>query len=301
MQDLRDSVIAYSAVRADADGLARTPVPGLRMMCVAAPSGPMHSVYHPLVCLVLQGAKHMTVGQQVREVSAGDSVLVTADVPVTGRIVHATPTRPYVAVAIELDLAILREVAASFDPAVPSSPVAGRTLFVENSEAAVLDCAARLMRLLDRPEAISLLHPGIGRELHYWLLVGRHGAALRELALPSAYAARLGAAMRVLRERYNSPLSVQELAEMANMSVTAFHRHFKSMTSLTPVQFQKQLRLVEARRLMRQEGRAASQAAYEVGYASLSHFTHDFSRMFGAPPRRDAGRGTVAGSSPASA
>lgn len=290
MQALVDAVIAFAAAHADADGLARTPVPGLRMMRVPRPSGAMHSVYHPLVCLVLQGEKHMTVGAQARSVKAGDSVLVTADIPVTGRIVRASPAAPYVAVAVELDAALLREVVSGLDPEASASPVAGR-LFVENAQAAVLDCAARLVRLLDRPAAIPILHAGIARELHYWLLVGPHGPALRELAAPDACAARVGAAIRLLRERYREPMPVQALAEVAHMSVTAFHRHFKAMTSLTPIQFQKQLRLVEARRLMRQEGRPARHAAFDVGYASVPHFTRDFNRMFGAPPARDAAAG----------
>lgn len=287
MQALVDAVIAFAAAHADADGLARTPVPGLRMMSVPRPSGAMHSVYQPLVCLVLQGEKHMTVGTQARSVKAGDSVLVTAHIPVSGRIVCASPAAPYVAVAVELDAALLREVATGLDPDAFTTPVAG-SLFVENAQEAVLDCATRLVRLLDRPAAIPILHPGIARELHYWLMVGPHGPALRELAAPNACAARVGAAIRLLRERYRSSMPVESLAEEAHMSVSAFHRHFKAMTSLTPVQFQKQLRLVEARRLMRQEGRPARHAAFDVGYASVPHFTRDFNRMFGMPPARDA-------------
>ncbi|CAN7512242.1 AraC family transcriptional regulator N-terminal domain-containing protein [Rhizobacter sp. LjRoot28] len=287
MQALVDAVIAFAAAHADADGLVRTPVPGLRMMRAWRPSGAMHSVYQPLVCLVLQGEKHMTVGHQARTVQAGDSVLVTADIAVTGRIARASPAEPYVAVAIELDAGLLREVVTGLHPQTPASSVDGR-LFVEDAQAAVLDCVARLVRLLDRPEAIPLLHAGISRELHYWLMVGPHGPALRGLAAPDACAARVGAAIRLLRERYREPLPVQALAEAAHMSLTAFHRHFKAMTSLTPGQFQKQLRLVEARRLMRQEGRPARHAAFDVGYASVPHFTRDYHRMFGASPGRDA-------------
>lgn len=290
MPNLLNAAVAYAATHADADGLVRTPLPGLRMMCAFGPSGPMHSVYQPLVCLVLQGAKHMTVGQQVREVVAGESVLVTVDAPVTGRILRASLAAPYVAVAIDLDVGLLRELAAAFDAPAPASVHAGATLFVEEADAAVLDCTARLVHLLDRPAAIQALHAGILREWHYWLLAGRHGPALRALSVPGGYALRIGAAMRMLRERYMSRVGVQELADAAHMSITAFHRHFKSTTSLTPVQFQKRLRLLEARRLMRQQGVPANRAAREVGYASVSHFTHDFSRMFGEPPRRDVRR-----------
>ncbi|HVE54773.1 MAG TPA: AraC family transcriptional regulator [Ramlibacter sp.] len=285
MQALLQAALGYTAVHATSDGLATTPIPGLRMMCVHAPSGPMHSVYRPLVCLILQGAKQMTVAGEVREVQAGGSVVVTADVPVTGRIVRASAAEPYCAVAVEFDLGLLAQLCAE----VPAPPVErpGGHLFVREAEAAVLDCAARLVRLLDRPEAVHLLHPGITRELHYWLLCGAHGETLRGMAAPGGYASRIGEAMRVLRAGFRGQLTVEQLAAAARMGVTAFHRHFKATTSLTPLQFQKQLRLVEARRLMRDQGLAASSAAYDVGYQSVPQFTRDYARMFGAPPGRD--------------
>lgn len=286
MTALLQAVRRHAAAHASADGLALTCVPGLRMMCVHAPTGPMHSVYRPLVCLVLQGAKRMTVHGETREVHAGDSVLVTADVPVTGRIVQASPAAPYCAVAQELDLALLAQLFVEL-PQPPLAPDRKGVLSVEDSEAAVLDCVARLLRLIERPEAVPLLQPGIARELHYWLLAGRHGPALGRLAAPDGYASRLGEAMRILRSEYRTSIPVERLAAAARMSVSAFHRHFRALTSLAPLQFQKQLRLVEARRLMRDLGLPASAAAFEVGYQSVSQFTREYARMFGAPPMRD--------------
>lgn len=138
-----------------------------------------------------------------------------------------------------------------------------------------------------RPDAVPVLRAGIVRELHYWLLTGRHGAALRSLALPDSHAQRMVAAVQMLRDGFRHTLPVEQLAAAARMSTSSFHRCFKAMTSLTPVQFQKQLRLVEARSLMLSESRAASRAAYDVGYESVSQFTREYARMFGAPPRRD--------------
>lgn len=286
MTSLLQAVRRYAAAHATADGLATTCVPGLRMMCVPAPSGPMHSIYRPLVCLVLQGAKRMTVDGETREVHAGDSVLVSADVPVTGRIVQASPAAPYCAVAQELDLALLAQLCVEL-PLPPLEPGRTGALSVQDGEAAVLDCVSRLMGLLERPEAVPLLQPGIARELHYWLLAGSHGPALRRLAAPDGYASRLGEAMRILRTEYRTAISVERLAAAARMSVSAFHRHFRALTSLAPLQFQKQLRLVEARRLMRDLGLPASAAAFEVGYQSVPQFTREYARMFGAPPMRD--------------
>jgi AraC-like DNA-binding protein len=161
-------------------------------------------------------------------------------------------------------------------------------LLANDTEEAALDCAARLMRLLDRPEATPLLRPGILRELHYWLLSGSHGHDLRALADPSSHGSRLGATIAILRAEYRSRIPVERLAEVAAMSLTAFHKHFKHMTSLTPGQYQKRLRLIEARSLMLNEGFSATSAAFEVGYESISQFTREYRRMFQVPPKRDA-------------
>lgn len=288
METLKEAACAYAAGHANGDGLASTPVPGLRIMCVHEPRAPLHSIYRPLVCLVLQGAKLMTVGLEERLVSAGESVLVGADMPVVGRFTRATQDKPYVAVAVEIDIASLREMAATMGSVRPQRPAGMRTLFVENTEAAVLDCAMRLLRLVDTPDAIPLLHPGILREIHYWLLAGPHGDALRALVAPDSHASRLALAIDLLRRDYRSRIPVERLASAAGMSLTAFHKHFKYMTSLTPLQYQQRLRLVEARRLMRDEGLSASSAAFEVGYESVSQFTREYRRLFDTPPKRDA-------------
>ena len=216
----------------------------------------------------------------------------------TGRVVVASQTQPYIALAVELDFAVMRQLMAELP--VPSGRAAtaadaSASLWVGDSDAAALDCGLRLMRLLDRPDSIPALYAGILKELHYWLLCGRHGAVLRRLALPDSHAQRIAAAVQLLRQGFRQPLLVEHLAAAASMSASAFHRRFKAMTTLTPIQFQKQLRLVEARRLMLNEGRAASRAAGEVGYESVSQFTREYARMFGAPPRRDVrdGKGKI--------
>lgn len=288
MDSLKQAVRAYAASHANNDGLAITPVPGLRMMCVEAPRGDLHSIYRPLVCLVLQGAKWMTVGREERVFTAGQSVIVSADMPVVGRVVQASQAEPYLAVAVELEMAVLREVAAQLGSVRAPGPSATRTLFATATDSAALDCAARLMRLLDHPEATPILRAGISRELHYWLLAGEHGAELRALADPASHATRLGAAVAILRAEYRTRISVARLADAAAMSLTAFHKHFKHLTSLTPGQYQKRLRLIEARRLMLDEGFQASNAAFEVGYESVSQFTREYRRMFDVPPKRDA-------------
>jgi AraC-like DNA-binding protein len=229
----------------------------------------------------------MIIGRENRVFAGGESVIVSADMPVTGRIMQATATEPYLAVAVELEATILREVALQLGSIRASRPSAMQAVFANETETAVLDCVARLMRLIDRPEAIPLLRSGILRELHYWLLVGPHGLALRRLADPDSHSSRLAEAIALLRARYRTRIPVERLAAAAAMSLTAFHRHFKHMTSLTPVQYQKRLRLIEARRLMMEDAHSATSAAFEVGYESVSHFTRDYGRMFRIAPRRD--------------
>jgi AraC-like DNA-binding protein len=286
---LKEAVDRYAAPRCNADGLVATPVPGVGMLRLQAPSGTMRSVYKPMVCLILQGAKRMSVGEQGREqvFRAGESVIVSADVPVRGTVVQASARQPYLALAIDLNVGLMRELGAAMRGGAPAA-AQGAPLFVQDIDASVTDCGLRLVRLLDSPQAIGILQAGIVRELHYWLLNGRHGAVLSELALPDSNASRLAASVEILRCEFRSRIPVRRLAEAAAMSLTSFHVGFKQLTSLTPLQFQKQLRLIEGRRLMTQEGMSATQAAFEVGYESVSQFSREYARMFGAPPRRDA-------------
>jgi len=288
MKAVKQAIRTYAADHANRDGLVHTPIEGLRMMCVYSPRAVLHSIYRPLVCLVLQGAKHMTVGLETRTISAEQTVIVTADMPVIGRIIEASASAPYLAIAIELEKSILREMIGQLGETDAHDVSRTSSLLVESTDAKVLDCAARLVQLLERPAAIPVLRPVILRELHYWLLVGERGAILRSLVAPENHANRLAAAVAVLRREYRLRLPIDRLAAAASMSASAFHRHFKQLTSLTPGQYQKRLRLIEARRLMLDEGFSASRAAFEVGYESVSQFTREYRRMFKMPPKRDA-------------
>lgn len=286
-QRLIEAARQYAREHADADGLAATPVPGLRMMCVDSPRGKLHSAYRPLVCLILQGAKQLMVGRQEQLCAEGQSVIVAADMPVTGQVVQASAAKPYVALAVELDLALLRELADSVNGDATADVSRSQPLFLQETDEAILDCCIRLMRLIGRPDAIPVLHPGLNKELHFWLLTGPNGQQLKTMTATGSQTSRLGHAITLLRTGYRSRIPVEHLASAASMSLTAFHKHFKNLTSLTPGQYQKRLRLIEARRLMLYEGNNASTAAYEVGYESVSQFTRDYGRMFGASPSRD--------------
>ncbi|NZA27194.1 AraC family transcriptional regulator [Luteimonas sp. SJ-92] len=288
MEALKQAVFRHADAHADADGIVRTPVPGLRMMCARAPRGPMRSLYRPLVCLILQGAKQMTVGGERRLFRAGQTAIVGVDAPVIGYIVEARRDAPYLAVAIELDMAILHDLALRTAAGPPPGQAGIARVFADDLDDTMVSCASRLVRLLDHPAADSVVRPAILQELHYWLLASRHGPELRRLSLPGGGARRIATAIELIRQEFRQPLPVERLSDVANMSPSAFRRHFKATTSLSPLQFQKQLRLIEARRLMLAMGCTASRAAAEVGYASVPQFTREYGRMFGAPPRRDA-------------
>lgn len=284
MTALLNAVRRHAEIYADSAGIAQTPVPGLTTVRVTAPSGLAYAISRPLVCLVLQGSKHVTMGAHAFAFAAGDSLLITADVPTVSQITRASIAAPYVSVVLELDPAVIADLGVQMEAGATArhSPVR-----VEPTDDEVADAALRLMRLIDRPASMPVLHAQLVRELHYWLLAGRHGAAIRHLGRPNGHARRVARAVAVLRAEYPRRIRVERLAAVAGMSPSSFHRHFRAATSLSPLQFQKQLRLIEARRLMLSEGAVASSAAFAVGYESVSQFTREYGRMFGLPPVQD--------------
>jgi AraC-like DNA-binding protein len=282
---LLNAVRRYVEAYADPAGVAQTPVPGLTTIRSTAPSGLVHAISRPLVCLVLQGSKQVAMGSATFAFNAGDSLLITADVPTVSQITRASVAAPYLSLVLDLDPAVIAELSLQ----MKAAPVAdGAAVRSEPTDAEVADAALRLMRLLERPAAVPVLRAQLVRELHYWLLAGRHGPSIRRLGWPEGHTPRIVRAVAVLRAEFARPVTVDRLAAVAGMSPSSFHAHFRAVTSLSPLQFQKQLRLIEARRLMMSEGMSASSAAFAVGYESASQFTREYSRMFGLPPMKDA-------------
>ena len=284
---MNDRLLALAGRYADAhaeNGVAATPVAGLAILRETAPTPLQYAVPKPLVALVLQGGKRVTMGSRSFDFGAGDSLLVTTDVPTVSQITAASRVLPYYSLVLELDPAVLAELVGQVGPAPFETD---RPVRVDPVEAEVADAALRLLRLLDRPDTLAVLGPQLSRELHYWLLSGRHGGAIRALGITDSHAHRIARAVAVLRRDYARPIKVEALAEAAGMSLSAFHVHFRGITSLSPLQFQKQLRLIEARRRMLAEGEAVSDAAYGVGYESVPQFTREYGRLFGQPPARD--------------
>lgn len=285
MTSLLETVRRHADALADAQGLAVTPIPGLILIRATRPSSLEHAISRPLACLVVQGAKQVTMGVESFAFSAGDSLLITADVPTVSQITRASAAAPYYSLVLMLDPALIVELAAEMKvgPVADAAP-----LRVEPTDGEVAEAAHRLLKLLDRPAALPLLQASLLREMHYWLLAGRHGSAIRRLGWSDGHLQRIARAVEILRRDFARRLPVEDLAAAAGMSPSSFHRHFKAVTTLSPLQFQKQLRLIEARRLMQAEARSASSAAFAVGYESVPQFTRDYGRMFGLPPVRDA-------------
>lgn len=284
MTTLLDIMDRHGRLHADANGIVTTPIPGVMFFRVTAPTGGTHAIARPLVCLVVQGGKQVTMGTQEFSFGAGDSLLITADVPIVSQITKASHASPYVSLVLELDVAMIAELVREMGPAPAGEAEPVR---VDPTDAEVAAAALRLLQLLDRPAALPVLKEQLVREIHYWLLAGRHGPAIRRLGWPDGHARRVARAITLLRADFARPLPVERLAAEAGMSVSAFHQHFRTVTSLSPLQFQKQLRLIEARRLMAGEGVSASSAAFAVGYESVPQFTREYGRLFGQPPVRD--------------
>ena len=218
---------------------------------------------------------------------AGEAMVVNVELPAFSTIIEASTSEPYLGIIIEFDLALMREILDSLDALPKMAGEVGRSVFVTNFDGPLADCALRLVRLLETPRAIPLLYPAIMREICYWLLTGPHGAEIVSMTVGKLHPKNVLSAVHYLRDRFAEPISIKELASIAQMSPSAFQRQFKAIVSMTPLQYQKQLRLLEARRVMfADESDVATTAAW-VGYESQTLFSREYARMFGMPPRRD--------------
>ena len=272
----------------EAYGPTLTDVPGMVLLRSDHERPPAHLIFKPALCIVVQGAKWAVFGDRHMDYRAGQALIVSVETPALGRVAEASPTEPFLGIIIEFDLAIMREVADALDTPAPGGERGGAGIFVTDFDGPLADCTLRLVRLMDTPQAIPLLYPAIMREMAYWLLSGPHRAEVARMVLANTHAQRVIAAIHRLRDRFAEPMRIDDLAAGAKMSASAFHRQFRRLTSMTPLQYQKQMRLLEARRLMVGEAASAEAAAFAVGYESASQFSREYSRMFGLPPRRDA-------------
>ncbi|OBV41526.1 AraC family transcriptional regulator [Janthinobacterium psychrotolerans] len=286
---LATAIDAYTRGRHSADGFYATELAPLRLMRVAGQTLPQYALYTPTLCLTVQGAKQAMLGDALFNYGAMEFLIVSVDLPILGRITQASGEVPFLALILSLDIKLLQEVVAQLDADTSASAAghASHGVFVGQLEAPAADCLLRLMQLLDDPRGLAMLAPSIVRELYYWLLSSKQGDALRQLAAPDSHTLRIAEAINLMQAEFAAPIGIERLASRAGMSASSFHAHFKSITSVTPLQYQKQLRLLQARRLLVTRAANVSQAAYQVGYESASQFSREYARMFGTPPSRE--------------
>jgi AraC-like DNA-binding protein len=287
LDDLAQAVRRYTDNQTGESPFA-TAIEGLTILRSDHEKPHAHIIYKPALCIVVQGAKWAMFGSTQLEYRAGQALVVSVEMPGLGRVVEASPSEPYLGLIVEFDPAMMREMAGQGNaPLKSQGEAAGSGIFVLDLDSPLADCILRLVRLLDMPGAIPTLSPLIMREICYWLLTSPYGGEIARIGLANGHAHRIIQAIHALRDRFAEPVRIEELAVMAHMSPSAFHRQFKALTLMTPLQYQKHLRLLEARRLMVTDAANVETAAFQVGYESPSQFSREYARMFGAPPRRD--------------
>lgn len=277
------------------DGAHETAVEGLRLIRASQPSEPVPVVHEPSLCLIAQGSKRMVLGDAVYRYDAAHCLLIAIDLPVVAQVVEASPHTPYLSLRLGIDPSQIGDLMMEGGEGGKNSQKeqgrdSVRGLSVGCVDAALSDAAVRLVRLLDTPERIPVLAPLIRREISYLLLIGEQGAALRRIARANPETQAVIQSLVRLRHDFAAPLRMDALAREAGMSRSRFHQHFKAVTTLSPLQYQKRLRLHEARRLMLGEAADAATACYQVGYESPSQFSREYRRLFGESPHRDMAR-----------
>jgi len=266
------------------------PSDGLRLFRASSPTDLNHTVLAPSFCLIAQGSKQILAGDRSYRYDPYHYLLGTVELPIITRVVEATPDRPYLSVRLILDPALVSSVMVEAGYSSPKGAGNVSAFDVSPLGPELLDAVLRLVRLLDEPGGEPVLSPLIRREIVYRLLTGAQGARLAHVAVLGGHGHRIARAVKMIRERFNQAIPVRMLAEELGMSVSSFHNHFKSVTGMTPLRFQKQLQLQEARRLMLSENVDAATAGYRVGYNDPSHFSREYKRHFGESPIRDAER-----------
>ena len=288
---LKRDMLAYADAMGFDDQPSETSVPGLALVRSRAPTEIAAVDYRPIFCLVLQGAKQAFLGERILTFAERQCLIVSLDLPTVSRVVTASPQKPYLALALTLDTGLVRELAATLDTetgtARPDPDYRCSALSVSRADDALTDAMARLFALRGASEDIGVLAPLLVREIHYRLLRSNEGALLRSLARPDSHAGRIARAIARIWRDYADALPVADLARQAGMSASAFHEHFRTLTGTSPLQYQKALRLMEARRRLQEGHDSVAGIAFAVGYESPTQFSREYARKFGNPPRAD--------------
>ena len=290
MAAMNNQLIELRALASRAENRrTETGIPRVAMVQGKIPEHMLAAVYDPMINLILQGSKAMTVGDRTLRYDPATYFVMSIELPAVGSVHPAVSGEPYLAVSLTLDPTVLATLLADLPkPVGRYENEAGFSVAAVTPE--LMDAWLRMLRLMDRPEDVAALAPVYEREILYRVLQGPHGWMLREIAAPDTAMARVSLAIQWIRRNFAETIRVEALAQRAAMSVSAFHRHFKAVTTLSPLQYQKRVRLLQARMLMVASARSVTNAAFEVGYESATQFGRDYARIFGLPPARDAAR-----------
>jgi len=286
MQCNSEELIERIAVALPTDGTIES-FPGFRLSRSSSPTEPLQAVYEPSFCFVAQGSKQALLGGEMFRYNPRHYLIFTVDLPVTFQVEEASEEKPYFGFRLRLDPALVASVVMESDIQIKKGDASTKAMNVSSVDADLLDAVVRLVRLVETPAQRKVLAPLIIREIIYRLLIGGQGARLSHILAAGGDTHRISKAIGHLRKHFDEQLKMEEIARELGMSVSGFHHHFKSVTSMSPLQFQKHLRLQEARRLMLGEDMDAASAGFRVGYDDPSHFSREYKRHFGAPPHGD--------------
>jgi AraC-like DNA-binding protein len=286
-QHLHRQLAALVGRFASSDGGHQTSIPALTLFRRSHPGPQFHGVYEPALSVIAQGAKRVMVGDDRYDYDHAHCLVTSVDLPVISQVMRASPDEPYLGVVLAISARSIRDLMAEPGLPVPRPAPLARGMVVGPFSVPLLEAVLRLVRLLDTPGDIPVLAPLIEREILYRLLTGKQGARLRHIAVADSQMHQVSKAIDWIRENFAQPLRIDRLARNVNMSASSLHHNFKAITGMSPLQYQKRLRLQEARRLMLAETLDAAPAAHQVGYESPSQFSREYSRLFGASPRRD--------------
>lgn len=276
--------------RAISEDGKKEPVRGLYLNRASHPTELAHGVTELSFCVIAQGSKEICLGEERYRYDPAHYLIATAELPVVSRLVEASPELPYLSVRLALDPVLVGSVLVEAGSDLPGRSADARALNVSPLDADLLDAVVRLVRLLDCPIEARMLAPLVIREIVFRLLMGQQGSRLTNMSVSGGYTNRINRALDRIRCDFDKPLRIDGLAREMGMSTSGFHHQFKTVTAMTPLQFQKQLRLQEARRLLLGEDIDAATAGYRVGYEDAAHFSREYKRLFGLPPLRDVVR-----------
>ncbi|WP_228469246.1 AraC family transcriptional regulator [Paenibacillus sp. JNUCC31] len=273
------------------EGSYPTAIPSLAFIRASQVSQPIHAVHEPALCIVAQGSKLVILGQESYTYDPSQYLVASINLPISGQVVQATAERPYLCLRLDFNSGQIFDLIQNLPSThIRPEPSTRRGLFVSSTKPPLLEAVIRLVRLMDTPEDIPVLAPLMIREILYRMIQDEHGYSIRQFAVQNSHAQHIAQVIEVIQSEYAHPLRIQQLAAMINMSTSSLHHHFKAVTAMSPLQYQKQIRLQEARRLLLAGSTDAADAAFQVGYESPSQFSREYARMYGLPPKSDIKR-----------